>query len=200
MASAYFKVITNYGGNRKEWRTYGGNSTNVRSLYRKYLNSSYTDILSTYHPNMSREEYDTMSLELFGISSDMEAYDKLVEERLERKRRGYIKVYGGEHMVSGMKVKFNVDSYEYLKRDTVYNRILRAMLDGKESIIIDNEENNITRCVDEEMDMEELQDELTSLGFVVKRLYTNNGYSFDDINDLDPTNSFIVKWGDRVYE
>lgn len=99
-----------------------------------------------------------------------------------------------------MEVKFNVDSFEHLKRDTVYNRILRAMLDGKESIIIDNDENSMARCVDEELDMEELRDELVSLGFVVKRLYTNTGYVFDDINDFDPTNSFIVKWGDRVYE
>lgn len=97
-----------------------------------------------------------------------------------------------------MEVKFNLDSYEYLKRDTVYNRILRAMLDGKESIIIDNDENNMTRCVDEELDMEELRDELVSLGFVVNRLYTNTGHDFFNFNE--PTNSFIVKWRDRVYE
>lgn len=99
-----------------------------------------------------------------------------------------------------MEVKFNVDSFEYLKKDTVYNRILRAMLDGKKSIIIDNEENNLTRCVDEVMSMEELRDELESLGFVVKRLYTKTADDFDDIKRLYPTNSFIVKWGEHAYE
>lgn len=95
-----------------------------------------------------------------------------------------------------MEVKFDVDSFEYLKRDTVYNRILRAMLNGKKSIIIDNDVSSMTRCVDEELSMEELQDNLESLGFLVKRLYTHIGSSD---HDLVPTNSYIVKWGKIVF-
>lgn len=60
MASSSLTVITTKP-ERIEWRTYGGNRGDVRGMKRIYEEWDYVDILD-YHPNMTREQWESMEL------------------------------------------------------------------------------------------------------------------------------------------
>lgn len=65
MASAYLKVITT--SPYKEWRVYGGNRSDVRYEFDRYLKMTDEELLSSFY-GMTNEMLDTLVFEHKGVS------------------------------------------------------------------------------------------------------------------------------------
>lgn len=79
----------------------------------------------------------------------------------------------------------NFDTYT---KDTVENRIIRAMMRGDKAMTFDNNDNNIGKCRDEVLTEDEIAAHLRHNGFQVGRLLTTQ-------DGVEEHAGYVVKWG-----
>jgi len=87
------------------------------------------------------------------------------------------------------RVKINPRDFNALKKDTIENRIISAMIDGKTSIRVDQNQNHMGRCVDECLTNDEIYETFSRAGFKVKRLLTE-----DECGELTKVAGFVIEW------